>query len=158
MVPTPESTGLPGTRDAQAQRWWDGRCARPMPGEAGTSWALVRVRGFSWRAGPGRALGTGVGTVLPGPAASTGLPGSAGLLSIVPAASSEPSPERELPGRRGGEVGWRGAGAGAFTPAALSRTGRPRQVSDNGTQAAPRPASLQEQTGGPVADQEPLGR
>lgn len=43
-------------------------------------------------------------------------------------------------------------------PAVLSRTGCPRQVSDNGTHMAPCPASLQEQAGGPVADQEPLGR
>lgn len=112
VVPTPEGTGLPSTAGAQAQPWWDGRRARPMPGEAGTARVLVWVRGCSWRASPaamagaGRALGTGVGAVPPGPAASTGLPGLAGLPHIVPAAASEPSPEHGLPGRRREEVGW----------------------------------------------------
>lgn len=42
--------------------------------------------------------------------------------------------------------------------AVLSCTGRPRQVSNNGTRAPPRLASLQEQADGPVAEEEPLGR
>lgn len=91
-----------------------------MLGEARTPRVLLRVRGCSWQVGPtaaagaGTALVSGVRAVLPGPAASAGLPGSAGLLSIIPAASSEPSPEHKLPGRCRGEVGWRGAAAGSF--------------------------------------------
>lgn len=44
-----------------------------------------------------------------------------------------------------------------FTAAVLSCTS-PWQVSDNGTNTAPCPASLEEQAGAPVTKEGPLGR
>lgn len=107
VVPTPEGAGLPGTADTQMLCMTDAGGGPDPTGAAVGQRMLLASRSHS----RGRGWRSGVRAVLPGPAASAGLPGSAGLLSIVPAASSEPSPEHKLPGRCRGEVGWRGAGS-----------------------------------------------
>lgn len=135
-----------------------------MLGEAQTPRVLPWVRGCSWQVGPtaaagaGRALVSGVRAVLPGPVPAQGCLVQLGCFPSSLQRQVDHLLSTSCLGDAEGRWDGEEQEQGTSTAAVLSRTGRPRQVSSNGTHAALHLASLQEQADGPVTDQEPLGR